>query len=74
MRATQCEKVVNYMRLHGSITPLDAMLDLGIFRLGARIWDIKNKMGLKVVTKTVAVQNRFGQTCYVASYSLEEAA
>ena len=37
----QTEQVLEYMRTNGSIDPLRAFNDLGILRLGARIWDIK---------------------------------
>lgn len=71
---TQSEKILDYMRQRGNITQLDAMLDIGCMRLGARIWEIKNKMGVTIKTEMVPVKNRFGETCYVASYSIQEGA
>lgn len=38
----QTDQVLEYMRRNGSIDPLRAFTDLGILRLGARIWDLKN--------------------------------
>ena len=38
---TQNEKVIFYIEKHGSIDPLRAFTDLGIMRLGARIWDLR---------------------------------
>lgn len=38
---TQTEKVLRHMKRFGSITPLEAMEEYGIMRLGARIWDLK---------------------------------
>ena len=38
----QTEQVKEYMEKHGSIDPLRAFNDLGILRLGARIWDLKS--------------------------------
>lgn len=32
---TQEEKIIDYMERHGSITPLEAMEEFGIMRLGA---------------------------------------
>ena len=39
--ASQNERVLNYMREHGSIDPMRAVRDLGIYRLSARIYDLK---------------------------------
>lgn len=38
---TQAEKILSYMREHGSITARDAMLDLDIYRLAARVHDLR---------------------------------
>ena len=38
---TQTESILAYMEKNGSIDPLRAFLDLGIMRLGARIWDLR---------------------------------
>ena len=38
---TQNEMVLDYIQTNGSIDPLRAFLDLGILRLGARIWDLR---------------------------------
>lgn len=36
---TQTEMILGHLKEHGSITPLEAIRDYGIMRLGARIWD-----------------------------------
>lgn len=59
-RATQTERVLEYIDEFGSITQLEALRDLGVMRLASRISDIK------------AVQNRFGEPCYIKRYSLEK--
>lgn len=38
---TQNEMVLSYIRDNGSIDPLRAFTDLGILRLGARIFDLR---------------------------------
>lgn len=38
---TQSEKVLDYINRNGSIDPLRAFTDLGILRLGARIFDLR---------------------------------
>lgn len=34
----QCKLILQYMKDHGTITPADAIRDLGVYRLGARIY------------------------------------
>jgi hypothetical protein len=58
------------MERHGSITQLDAM-QLGIMRLGARIYDIKES-GIGIITETVTGKNRDGETTRFARYRLEK--
>lgn len=41
MSTKQTDQVLDYLHKHGSIDPLRAFNELGILRLGARIWDIK---------------------------------
>ena len=41
MQQKQTEQVYAYMQEHGSIDPLRAFTELGILRLGARIFDLK---------------------------------
>ena len=70
---TQAERIIEYMRTYGEITPVDALRDLSVMRLAARIADIK-AMGYKVKSRTVASKNRFGEKIHFTAYSLEEAA
>ena len=68
---TQEEKILDYMERNGSITPLEAMNQLGIMRLGARIFDLKES-GIKIITERVTEKNRFGELCSFARYRLEK--
>ncbi len=68
MKMTQCEMVIDYLNEYGSITPLEAMRDLGIYRLASRISDLK-KQGHKIKSKMVAVRTRNDGTTHIASYS-----
>lgn len=72
-KKTQCEKIVEYMRQFGTITPLEAMRDLGVMRLGARVWDLENKNGFVIRHQMIKVKNRFGTDTIVCQYSLVEA-
>lgn len=68
-KQTQVQLVLDYIDEFGSITPLEAMRDIGCYRLSARIADIK-KLGYPVKTELVPVLNRRGKTSMVARYSL----
>lgn len=64
---TQCQKILKYMDDFGSITPLEAMNDLGVMRLAARISDIK-KMGIEISKDTVSGRNRYNKPIKFARY------
>lgn len=70
-KATQCERVLGYMSDFGSITQFEAMQDLGVMRLASRISDLR-KDGYPITSTVEAVKNRYGDTCYVKRYSLQE--
>ena len=42
-KSTQRDEVINYIKEHGTITRLDAFLDLGIAELPARICELKKE-------------------------------
>ena len=69
---TQCEKVLMHMKLHGSITPMDAFSNYGIMRLGARIFDLKN-MGHDIRMEMEEGHNRYGEAVRFARYRLHDA-
>ena len=64
---TQKERISKYLDDFGSITPLQAMADLGIMRLGARIWEMQ-RAGDRIVRETECGTNRYGQTTRYARY------
>ena len=68
---TQTQMILEYMREHGSITPLEALSELGCMRLASRISDLKNQ-GYKI-TKTMARgKNRRDEKIVFARYKLED--
>lgn len=67
-KPTQAQKVLDYIRQFGSITQLDAIRDLGVMRLAARVADLK-RQGYCIISEQDTVMNRFGEPCYVARYS-----
>jgi hypothetical protein len=66
---TQTDLILEYMQEFGSITPLEAVRDIGCYRLSARISDLR-KMGYPIDTKTETVINRRGRKSNFARYSL----
>jgi hypothetical protein len=54
MSATQCETILRLLRERGErgLTPLDALELAGSFRLGARIWDLRQQ-GHDIRSETV---------------------
>lgn len=46
---TQKNKIKQHLKKFGKINPLDALGLYGCFRLGARIWDLKEE-GMKIKT------------------------
>lgn len=68
---SQSKLVLEYIREHGSITTLDAFIDLGITRLSARIFELRKK-GYVIVDRSEKVKNRRGKECTVSRYFLQE--
>lgn len=67
----QVQRVLDYMRKHGSITQLEASIHLSVQRLPSRIFEIK-KLGYTVRSERVTVINQFGEKSRPARYWLEE--
>ena len=40
-KETQRKQILDYMKEHDSITPMEALNLFGCFRLGARIWELR---------------------------------
>ena len=66
---TQTSRLIKYLEANGTINPLQAWQELGIYRLGARIFDAK-KLGYNIQSGRVSVKNQFGESCLVAEYRL----
>ena len=57
----------------GPIDPLTALDELGIYRLGARVYDLRQN-GHAVDMQLVERRNRHGDLCRVALYTLTKEA
>lgn len=69
MKKTQTEKVLEYIKQHGSIDPMRAYTELHIMRLGARIWDLK-AAGIPIVTDIKVRTTESGERYHWAEYRL----
>jgi hypothetical protein len=67
---SQIDRVLSHLKSKGKIQPLEAWRDLGIYRLSAVIYELRQE-GHKIATKRVEVVNRFGESAFIAEYSLE---
>lgn len=67
---SQCEKVVAYIKKHGSITSWQAFEDLGITRLSGRIHDLTQK-GYDFNRESITTKNRDGEPVTYTKYSFK---
>ena len=66
---TQSERIIDYIKQFGSISPLEAFRDLGITKLATRISEMK-KEGMEFDQEFMKSKNRFGETVHYMRYSL----
>jgi hypothetical protein len=64
---TQCERILEYIKRHGSITTRDAVIDLGIASLSRRICDMQSR-GIKIIKVQVCGENRYGEMTHYTRY------
>lgn len=64
--ASQTARIKAALLRGETLTPLDALRRFGCFRLGARIWDLRNEHGMDIRTE----QFRTESGKIVAAYSL----
>ncbi len=66
---TQRERIMQYMRDFGSITPMDAFRDLGITKLSTRIGELERE-GHMIRHQEERCKNRYGGNTWYMRYSL----
>lgn len=66
---TTQSRVFEYMNEFGSITSLQAFVDLGESRLSARVFELREK-GIKISSEMIEVENRFHEKRHVKRYTL----
>lgn len=67
----QREKILDYIRRFGSISPFEAFRDLGITKLATRISEMI-RSGVEIVKIQESGVNRFGQPVNYMRYRLKE--
>lgn len=68
---TQGERIVAYIKDCGSITALEAVRELGILQLSARLCELERK-GYRFNKKQESSLNRYGERVYYTRYSIAE--
>lgn len=69
MKTTQCKRILEYMKIHGSINPKEAEKVFGCMRLSARIKDLREQ-GYDIKTARKSGISRDGTVCIYAEYHL----
>jgi len=67
---TQSNRLLDYLKLHGTINPLESWQQLGIYRLSDTVFRLR-KQGYLIRTDLVEVKNQFNEVCRVANYVFE---
>jgi hypothetical protein len=68
---TQNERLMEWLEINGGVEPLTAWSQLGIYRLAARVADLR-KMGYNIASSKISVYNQWGEKATVAYYTLEK--
>ena len=72
MKPTQCQLILEYMKTYGSITPLEALNDIGCMRLASRINDLRAQ-GIAIGVRMKTGKKRDGgKTTFAEYYLIEE--
>lgn len=71
MKTNQKDRIINYIREFGSISSREAFIDLGISRLGARIFELKQE-GYKFKEKWESANNRYNEKTEYKRYYLQD--
>lgn len=67
----QKQRILDYMNLYGSITPMDAFEDLGITKLSTRIGELKRD-GYPIESRMEKGHSRWGDECKFKRYWIHE--
>ena len=65
----QSKRVLEYMKEHETLEPMEAWSVLGVYRLAARVNELR-KEGVQIETDRVRYTNKFGEKVSYAKYTL----
>lgn len=66
---TQCDRILSYLAINGTITDIQARDHIGCHRLAARIADLRAK-GYKIESIPKTMINRYGKRVTFSEYRL----
>jgi hypothetical protein len=69
---TQEQRVINYIKVYGSISPLEAFRDLGITKLATIVSRLTLQAGMTFYKAYLPTYNRFGEVVYYMRYWLDK--
>lgn len=69
MKKNQRQRILDYIDEFGSITALEAVRDLGVLQLSARLVELE-KDGIVFHKEQESALNRFGERVYYTRYSI----
>jgi len=69
-KGTQAERLLNWMEAGHKVTPLDSWELLGIYRLSDVVFKLRRNYGYNIITDSVDVPNKYGETVTVGEYEL----
>ena len=67
---TQKARLMNYFKTGEKITSLEALTELGIYRLSARLSELESS-GIPISREGTKVVNRYGEEVYIKRYWIE---
>lgn len=68
---TQNQMIINYINEFGSISTMEAFMELGVTRLASRIHDLRCE-GYEFKREIIRGRNRFGEPVHFMRYSLRD--
>lgn len=68
----QTKAVLNYMQTNkkNTITSMEAIKNLGITRLSAKIYDLRHKYSFEIIDRRIPVVTRYGTHSSIKEYKL----
>jgi len=67
----QCKRILNHLETNGKVTPLEALADLGVYRLSSVIFRLR-KLGYDIKTVQTKSYNKFKERVQFATYVLKK--